>query len=347
MTNNFISKNSGIYKFKLFVKKMVSVFASREFAFLYAILGSLSLIAHSYFLISSVSSFTGVFKIIQAAVLSIFISTSLLYFVSIADKDEDEKEYKRIMRAVNLFMYMEIAMNLYYYCRHLIIDAPKMRIFDFVFGALISVLIPVTIKLYANSIKAKQWLTELEEYEKNSQPNIVQKESLEFENIDEKINQKITEKINNLVLSNTESFENMVLNEIMSTSDLTKKIIDKYIENGTEGDISISDMITKIVEERIDAKLNDDFQNQKFERIDLEDIDNFYHKTIENKLDEICKNISENYSPKIQYDLKLNDVDKKQLSDEITEIITNKFINEIDPKIEASVKNITKQLNIR
>jgi Co/Zn/Cd efflux system component len=82
--------------------------------------------------------------------------------VAIADKDDEPKEYRRVMRAVNLFMVVEILINIYYYARHLIIDAPEMRIFDFVFGAVVSALIPVTIKLYANSIRAKQWLRELE-----------------------------------------------------------------------------------------------------------------------------------------------------------------------------------------
>ena len=87
--------------------------------------------------------------------LSFFISSSLLYFVVIADNGES-KESKRIRLSVNLFMIIEILINFYYYARHLIIDAEKVQIFDFIFATLVSCLIPVTIKLYAslNSIKA-------------------------------------------------------------------------------------------------------------------------------------------------------------------------------------------------
>ena len=148
---------------------MVSIFASREFAFVYCIIGTLSQTAHTYYLIESISSLTGILKILQAAGLSIFISSSLLFFTAIADNDEDSPDYRRIHLGVNLFMIIEIIINTYYYAAHLIIQLDTISLPDwinFIFALLVSCLIPVTIKLYAGIIKAKEWLELLQEKEK-------------------------------------------------------------------------------------------------------------------------------------------------------------------------------------
>jgi hypothetical protein len=50
---------------------------------------------------------------------------------------------------------------LYYYSRHLLIDAEKIQIFDFIFAILISTFIPVTIKLFGSHIRAKEWTEEI------------------------------------------------------------------------------------------------------------------------------------------------------------------------------------------
>ena len=152
----------GIVNFKDFIKKFIAVFASREFAFIYCLLGTFGQISHCYYLVYSISSFTGFFRVAQALLLSLFISSSLMYFVSIADSDDDPKEFKRVKRAINLFMYIEILMNMYYYCQHLIILTKPIRVFDFLFSIVIAALIPITIKLYSNSIRAKAWIQEIE-----------------------------------------------------------------------------------------------------------------------------------------------------------------------------------------
>lgn len=146
-----------VLSFRKFVRFFTSIIASREFAMVYCVIGTLTQVTHTYYLAATVSSYTGLFQIFQALLLSVFISASLLYFVSIADSNAPEEERKRVNRAILLFTIMEMGINLYYYTRHLIIDAPEMRIFDFLFGAAISMLIPYTIKLYSNTIKAKEW----------------------------------------------------------------------------------------------------------------------------------------------------------------------------------------------
>lgn len=153
------AKSSFITKFKTGIRFVVSIFASREMGFIYCLIGTLSQIAHTYFLVSNISSLAGGWRIAQALGISVFVSSSLLFFTAIAT-NEDSKDSKRIHLAVNLFMIIEIFINFYYYSRHLIIDAERIQIYDFVFGVLVSCLIPVTIKLYAGLIRAKDWLEE-------------------------------------------------------------------------------------------------------------------------------------------------------------------------------------------
>lgn len=163
-----------IEKFKNLIRFIVSIFASREFAFVYCIIGTLAQTAHTYYLIESVSSLEGWGKIFQAIGLSIFISSSLLFFTAIADNDETNKDYRRIHLAVNLFMFIEIIINLYYYASHLIIKTDSIEIFDFIFAILVSCLIPVTIKLYAGIIQAKEWFESFKENNMENNDNNVQ-----------------------------------------------------------------------------------------------------------------------------------------------------------------------------
>lgn len=168
-----------IEKFKNLIRFIVSIFASREFAFVYCIIGTLAQTAHTYYLIESVSSLNGWGKIFQAIGLSIFISSSLLFFTAIADNDENNKDYKRIHLAVNLFMFIEIIINLYYYASHLIIKTDSIEIFDFIFAILVSCLIPVTIKLYAGIIQAKEWFESFKENNMENNDNNVQDSSVQ------------------------------------------------------------------------------------------------------------------------------------------------------------------------
>lgn len=176
-----------IENFKNLIRLIVSIFASREFAFVYCIIGTLSQTAHTYYLIESISSLTGWSKFLQAAGLSIFISSSLLFFTAIADNDEDSPDYRRIHLGVNLFMVIEIIINCYYYASHLLIKTSEPNWVDFVFAILVSCLIPVTIKLYAGIIKAKEWLEILTNKEEQNQ-----KEQTETTVKAEKIQEPIT-----------------------------------------------------------------------------------------------------------------------------------------------------------
>lgn len=153
---------------KKFIRFLVTNFASREFAFIYCIIGTLAQTSHTYYLIESISSLSGWGKQLQAIGLSVFISSSLLFFTAIADAESESKEHKRIHFAVNLFMVIEILINSYYYVSHLLIK--DSRVFDSIFALLVSCLIPVTIKLYAGVIQVRKWAVDEEE---EQQTNIV------------------------------------------------------------------------------------------------------------------------------------------------------------------------------
>lgn len=195
---------SFIAKFKTGIRFVVSIFASREFGFVYCLIGTLAQIAHTYFLVTNISSLTGGWKTAQAMAISVFISSSLLFFTAIASND-DSKDSRRIHLAVNLFMFIEILINFYYYSRHLLLDNANVQIYDFVFGVLVACLIPVTIKLYAGLIQAKEWL---EEFSGKSNESVPEKE------LQSLIEKTVSEQLSHIVLPEQEYVSDEHIREI-------------------------------------------------------------------------------------------------------------------------------------
>lgn len=195
---------SFIAKFKTGIRFVVSIFASREFGFVYCLIGTLAQIAHTYFLVTNISSLTGGWKTAQAMAISVFISSSLLFFTAIASNDES-KDSRRIHLAVNLFMVIEILINFYYYSRHLLLDNVNVQIYDFVFGVLVACLIPVTIKLYAGLIQAKEWL---EEFSGKSNESVPEKE------LQSLIEKTVSEQLSHIVLPEQEYVSDEHIREI-------------------------------------------------------------------------------------------------------------------------------------
>ena len=196
---------SFIAKFKTGIRFVVSIFASREFGFVYCLIGTLAQIAHTYFLVTNISSLTGGWKTAQAMAISVFISSSLLFFTAIASND-DSKDSRRIHLAVNLFMVIEILINFYYYSRHLLLDNANVQIYDFVFGVLVACLIPVTIKLYAGLIQAKEWL---EEFSGKSNESVPEKE------LQSLIEKTVSEQLSHIVLPEQEYVSDEHIREIV------------------------------------------------------------------------------------------------------------------------------------
>lgn len=236
-----------IKSFKSFIRFLVTTIASREFAFVYCLGGTIAQIAHTYYLLNTISSISGNFKTIQAVILSIFISGSLLFFVSMSN-DEQTKQAKRIRRGVNIFTSMEISINLYYYSRHLIINAPEMQIYDFIFAILISVLIPYSIKLYANTIQAKDWFNEFSEKEEIDKVTL--DESLEKLNeIQEKNQKQLNLQLQNIELGLDERIDLFLQNN------LDKNVSKIFAEN--------SELFLKQFESKCKNTINQNLNNIK------------------------------------------------------------------------------------
>jgi len=213
-------------KFKNIIGRILQIFVSREFAFLFVLSGVAAQVAHTFYLTYHVSSFEGWTKIIQAIMLSTFISVSLLYFVSVSDDGKDKKARNTRM-AVNLFMAIEILINLYYYSRYLILNNIDTKItihnwFDFAFGILIAFMIPITIKLYGSHIEAHKWIAEIEKNKKRKQ-NIE-----EITDIEEKVDNMIKnsfEENSKLFLENYKNKLKLLNNESgKSTSNVNREV---------------------------------------------------------------------------------------------------------------------------
>lgn len=212
-----------IIKFKTLIKFSVSIFACREFGFVFCLIGTIGQIAHTYYLTNNISSLDGGWRIAQAVMLSIFISASLLYFVSIAD-NEQTKESKRIHLAVNIFMVIEILINFYYYSRHLLLDSEKVQIFDFVFAVLVSCLIPVTIKLYAGLIHAKDWLNEIEGLSENS----INQKNIDLEDLKKDLFDELVIKTDSILISKINKAMEII--NVPETSEISEEKITEIIK---------------------------------------------------------------------------------------------------------------------
>lgn len=254
---------SFIFGFKKIIRFIVSIFASREMGFIYCLTGTITQIAHTYFLTSSISSLEGNWKIAQAVMLSAFISSSLLYFVVISD-NEKTKESRRIHIAINIFTFIEIMINMYYYSRHLIIDSKEMQVFDFIFALLISCLIPVTLKLYAGLIQAKSWFDEFAEGReignKNSQQIVQQDPALLFDSIRESVKEYVGELVGDLKkdLKTDVTIDENQLQQIIEKR-ITETEVPANVEKTIKGIIDRADISSEIGSTKIKALVKDTF----------------------------------------------------------------------------------------
>lgn len=302
--------------FKHLIKRFVAVFASREFAFIYCVLGTIGQIAHCYYLVNSVSSFDGGIRTAQAIILSTFISSSLLYFVAIADREDPD--YKRVMRAVNMFMIIEITINVYYYGKHLLLGGGEIRIFDFVFATIISAILPITIKLYANSIMAKKWLQEIDAEKMgknqgdtgdvNTSDNIVQN------------NEEVREIVDNAVSD--------IKNNIRGTiEEIVENVIDTHFENNPV-DINVESIINNVTES-VKNEIKKDLKNDLKKDIDIDDeiIKPIVEDMVDNRIKEMSKMLD------TQIDNKVN----HQVSQQMNKIVSSLPIRSV---IDGQIKSL-------
>lgn len=260
-------KLNGIERFKKTIKFIVSIIISREFAFIYCVLGTTAQVGHTYFLVDSISSLSGNWRMIQAIILSVFISSSLLYFVAIADKDEKD-EFRKVEQSIIVFTIIEIIINIYYYTRHLLLDVWKDNLepnyFDYIFACIIGILIPVTIKMYSSHIKAKEWLKEF------TQP----------------INNDVNENYNTDLQNRLVEMENKLEASTITAEQL--EIMSKRLDEALERDFGKLDVdmatVNREIEEKVESAIIESFKKNQ---------DKFVNQ-FENKLKLIAKQTENN-----------------------------------------------------
>ena len=297
---------SFIEKFKSFIRFIVTIFASREFGFLYCLIGTFAQVAHTYFLTESISSFQGGFRIFQAVLLSVFISSSLLYFVAIADNTEG-KEGKRIHWAINIFAFIEIVINFYYYSRHLIIDSAQMQVFDFVFAILVSCLIPVTIKLYGGLIKAREWMGDIID-NKLGKPDIkLGKPDDKLDSKPDSITEQIIEESTKIDIPTIEDSK-----KFKTTKSQEELVVEPAYDNHPDIDENNKSEITELKEEYIQQQIElavnkriEEFKSQiKEEQISDDSINTLIDKKFESIRDLLTEQILEKFDSKQEIFLK-------------------------------------------
>ncbi len=264
---------SFIERFKSFIRFIVTIFASREFGFMYCLLGTFAQVTHTYFLTESISSFSGGFRTFQAILLSAFISSSLLYFVAIADNTEG-KESHRIHLAINIFAFIEIVINFYYYSRHLIIDSAQMQIFDFIFAILVSCLIPITIKLYGGLIKAREWMSEISTKKETEYKNNVETKEVEIQHKEP---------------------EYLIKEELIDLSDTPK--VEEY-KNSEDTNVVKEEYIQQQIELAINKRINEFKELAENQEIPEESINSIIDKKFESIKDLLTEQILEKFETK-------------------------------------------------
>lgn len=258
-----------LIKFKNIIQFFVSIIASREFAFVYCVFGTIAQTAHTYYLLDGISSLDGIWKIFQSILLSFFISSSLLYFTSISDSNDKSPSGQRVLKAVTLFMWLEIVINLYYYSKHIVIDAISNNqhpdFYQLGFGILIACIIPITIKLYSSQIRAKEWL----ELDSESTENKLQ-QNLELEKVKVEFMEKITD------IAKTQ-------NELANSFVTFKEEKESNFDLGTNPKEYINEMVNNTLNEKM-STINKNIEESFNKHSDL------FAKQFENKLQMMVKN---------------------------------------------------------
>lgn len=146
-------------------------FASRESAFILAIIGVLSQAAHTTYITYHLSSLDGAWKLIQAAMMALFFNGALLYFV-LKGESGSETQRKRYMKLVYLFAGLEVFMNLYYWSQKFIIESWPDASWDKLIIALpMAFILPITLAMYSYEVRVEDFTDENGENESGPSTN--------------------------------------------------------------------------------------------------------------------------------------------------------------------------------
>lgn len=206
-------------------------FASRESAFILAIIGVLSQAAHTTYITYHLSSLDGAWKLIQAAMMALFFNGALLYFV-LKGESGSEIQRKRYMKLVYLFAGLEVFMNLYYWSQKFIIESWPDASWDKLIIALpMAFILPITLAMYSYEVRVEDFTDENGENESGPSTNTnLQEDMLEqlkqqlASQLSKQYDEKIAQTIQEMHLSQM-SHINLGLNSKIESE------LSKYHEN--------------------------------------------------------------------------------------------------------------------
>lgn len=146
------------------MKNIINNIASSEAGFIFALFGIIAQGFHNYYFADVISSFDGIWRIVETLATSIFFSFGLLYIILKADGSD---KYKSI---INLVIGFEIFVNIFYYVKSIIVDnnfvvrtaegvsldwhAPSW--YMLIVAIPFSIALPLFLKAYAGEIDVKQ-----------------------------------------------------------------------------------------------------------------------------------------------------------------------------------------------
>lgn len=137
--------------------RLATNLSSRESGFVFALLGVFVQAAHTWFLAYDLSSLPGIWRLLQAGLMALFISAALLYF-TLKSSDEDTPQAKKYRRIVWWFACVETFINLYYWGDHLLIKPwPNPDYGSFIIAIPFSILLPFVLKSYGSEVRTEDY----------------------------------------------------------------------------------------------------------------------------------------------------------------------------------------------
>lgn len=149
---------------KTLLLRLATNLASREAGFVFALLGVIVQACHTWFLAYDLSSLPGIWRLLQAGMMAIFISAALLYF-TLKSSDDDSPQARKYRRIVWWFACVETFINLYYWGDHLLIKPwPNPDYGSFIIAVPFSILLPFVLKSYGSEVRTEDY-SELDDKE--------------------------------------------------------------------------------------------------------------------------------------------------------------------------------------
>lgn len=144
-------------KHRTYLLRLATNLSSREAGFVFALLGVFVQAAHTWFLAYDLSSLPGIWRLLQAGLMALFISAALLYF-TLKSSDEDTPQAKKYRRIVWWFACVETFINLYYWGDHLLIKPwPNPDYGSFIIAIPFSILLPFVLKSYGSEVRTEDY----------------------------------------------------------------------------------------------------------------------------------------------------------------------------------------------